>query len=58
VIIHDDLMRRVQWQKTAQDALGRPLTKREMEQAKRWFNMGESVERFVEWLLRKRSPLK
>jgi hypothetical protein len=49
----DDLTRRMQWQKTAQDAVGRPLTKDEKAIAQRWFNFGEPVERFIEYILPK-----
>jgi hypothetical protein len=54
IVQHKLLLSRMQWQKTAQDAMGRPLTKSELEHAKRWVNMGETVERFIEWLLRKK----
>jgi hypothetical protein len=54
IVQHKLLLSRMQWQKTVQDAMGRPLTKAEWQDANRWFSMKEPVERFIEWLLRKK----
>jgi hypothetical protein len=45
------LMREMQWTKTAQDALGRGLTKEEKSEARRWFVMGRPVEEFLDHVL-------
>jgi hypothetical protein len=51
IVQHRLLMRELRWTKTAQDALGRGLSKEEKTEAKRWFNMGRPVEEFLDHVL-------